>query len=216
MTVAGQEIVARFSRTYRFPLSACDTLDNAVLEARRFALLLLDEERANYSGLPARFLELVAAVRGWQIDSAETYLPHSVVVLSRISEARSQRTDNQCRVELASEDEHFFLELSREANDQEVLGPVHVEWPKIGYGIRKERQYGDASGLEIERTRRFLVLSFPPNTKWRTTFESPGDNASCYRGTRLALEVQWDAEVERGAVESIARLMKGLDFTNRR
>lgn len=214
INIEGDEIVARFSRVYRFPLSSCNTLERAVNQARCLAIQLLDAQE-NFYDIPIRLLQLAAEFHRWRIDYSEAYMPHSIVVLERIAKIKQYYTNDRSYVEFASEDEYFFLELSRAITNDQLFGPIHVEWPKIGYGVDKERQFGDISSIEIQKTLRHLVFSFPPDTKWSTTLPTPEDNEEYWmRGTRLALAVHWDDVTERAALDAVARLMHGLAYTN--
>ena len=79
----------------------------------------------------------------------------------------------------------------------------------------KERQFGDIELLEIQKTPRYVVFSFLPDTKWSTTRPMPEDNDYYWnRGTRLALAVHWDGVTEHAALEAVARLMHGLAYTD--
>ena len=91
--VEGDQIVAHFSRDYRFPLAACASRESAMAQARKLALFLLEEERANYSSLPVRFLKLVEKANNLRLEPESSYLPHSVVPLSRISKVETQTRD---------------------------------------------------------------------------------------------------------------------------
>ena len=207
------EIVARFSRVYRIPLSSCDTFERAVNQARCLAIHMLDAQE-NFYDIPIRLLQLAAEFHGWRIDCSEAYMPHSIIVLSRIARMQQRCSDGRSCVEFVSEDGLFFLELSRATIGGQLSGPVHVEWPKIGYAGSKDRQFGDITSLELQKTSKHLVFSFTPVTKWSTTHPTPEDNGYYWhRGTRLALEVQWDDAVEDAALEALAYLMQGLAYT---
>lgn len=212
--VEGNEIVARFSRVYRFPLSSCDTFERAINQARCFALQLLEAQEDFYD-LPIRLLKLAAAFHGWRIDCSEAYMPHSIVVLLRIARMEERCTDDRSCVDFLSEDGLFFLKLSRARNCGQLSGPVHIEWPKIGYAGSKDRQFGEITMLELHKVPAHLVFSFPPDTQWSTTRPTPEDNEYYWnRGTRLALAVHWDDVTECAALEALARLMHGLSYTN--
>ena len=142
-------------------------------------------------------------------------MPHSIVVLSRIAQMRQRCTDGRSYVEFVSEDGLFFLELSRAMKGDQPFGPVHAEWPKIGYAGSKDRQFGDITLLEIQKIPRHLIFSFSPDTKWSTTRPTPEDNEYYWnRGTRLALAVQWNDVIECAALDALAHLMHGLAYTN--
>ncbi len=213
IAIEGDEIVARFSHVYRFPLSTRDTFEHAVAQARVLAIHLLGTHEDFYD-LPLRLLQLAAEFHGWHIDYWEAYMPHSIVVLPRIARMEQRSTDGRRHIDLSSEDGQLFLELSRSMHDGQLFGPVHIEWPKIGFAGDNERQFGDISSLEIQKTLEHLVFSFPSDTKWGTTRPTPEDSEYYWnRGTRLALEVHWDGTTECAAVEAVARLMHGLTCT---
>jgi len=214
ISIERDEIVARFSRVYRFPLSSCDTFERAVNQARWLAIHLLDAQE-NFYDIPIRLLQLAAEYHRWRIDCYEAYMPHSIVVLQRIAIMRQHCTDDRSYVEFASEDDYFFLGLSRAIKNCQLFGPIHVEWTKIGYGVDKERQFGDITSIEIQKTLRHLVLSFPPDTSWSTTRPMPEDKDEYWmRGTRLALAVHWNDVTECAALDALAQLMHGLRCTN--
>lgn len=214
--IEGDEVVARLSRMYRFPLSSSDTLEHAIDQSRTFALCLL-EAKEDFYHLPIRLMELAAEFHGWRVDCSELYMQHSIIELPRIAKIGQRNTNGRHHIEFSSEDGYFFLELSRALKDDEPFGTVHVEWPKIGYGADKERKFGEISFLDIQRTLEHLVFSFSPDTKWDTTRPTKEDNQYYWeRGTRLALAVHWDDRTQEAAVEAIGRLMRGLPYTGLR
>lgn len=56
--ISQRHIVAQFSQQYRFPLTSLKTINAALEQAQQFSVMLLCEERANWYGLPIKFLYL--------------------------------------------------------------------------------------------------------------------------------------------------------------
>lgn len=209
--VANNHIVGRFSKTYGIPLDDCSTPASAIQQARWFALILLEEEGANYSGLPQRFIKLAAEANGFDIDAKAAYRGHELVVLGGISNFRTSNSEEErMLISIESDNRRGSLQLSRSLWDIPT-GRLVVERPKSGYP--DHRLVAHVSSIGLIKTASHLVVELPPCTRWQATPAAKDDDVWDWnRATRIALKHSFSLSQVAEMRTFITRLTKGLPY----
>lgn len=162
----GTHFSIKFATTYRIPSIRCLTRPQALHEAKKLSLYLLENEpESNFNYVALKFLRIVEDIFPNQKDVSSTYKGQEIDLVpgGKVTNwTAAQQIHGEIKVDLLSNDNTTVLSIVWESTDTDVA--LILRHHLLHYPVNKVS--ARASKLQLKAIDGYVIIEMPDGSEW--------------------------------------------------